>query len=365
MERLLEHKAASALLVAVVAALAATLLVPTDVDSLIAGALKARGPLAPPALEHFVERREMALIVEAATAGAKFVIVDGGNSAGKSVAVDAAASRLSLGRPVLSTLCEPFDTAVADLRRLLSLDGAASSTFAQVLGAVAKLAPRRPHTVAEVRRVLLARSGGQAEPVFVVEMAERLEVAELKALLDVAKELADKRRGRFVFVFSPSDKLDAIRSFGSLSRAEVVHVGDLSEAEAQQFLAKMGCALDQASALFSLIGGHLPHLAMRASRLFCGGKASISDVESELIADMDDQVEAVDRSLGVGSACGGLCGVMAKAWPAPGVLGALIREHLVVAALKKGVYVDSLAARAFVALRCACSGATSLLVRRG
>ena len=140
-------------------------------------------------------------------------------------------------------------------------------------------------------------------------------------------------------------------------------MGDLSEAEAQLFIAKMGCGPDQATELFSLTGGHLPHLMMRASRLFCSGRAPISYVESELIADVDDQVEAVDRSLGVGSACAGLCGVVAKAWPAPGVLGALIREHLVVAALKKGVYVDSQAARAVIALRCACGVAAPLLIR--
>ena len=50
---------------------------------------------------------------------------------------------------------------------------------------------------------------------------------ELKSPLDFAKELADKSRGTFIFVFSPTEKLGAIKFFGSLSCAMVIHVGDL------------------------------------------------------------------------------------------------------------------------------------------
>jgi len=368
---------ASALLVTVLAALAASLLAPTDASALIARTLRdARGrPLPAPATEHFVERREMALIAEAASSGAKYVVVEGGNSVGKSVAVEAAALRLSgAGRAVLMHVCEPGETAVAVLRRLFGVDAPPSTLVATVLGAVAKIAPSLPPSLAEIRRILLAKSG--PESVFVVELAERLDVVELKTLLDFAKELADKRRGRFVFVFSPSSKLGTIRSFGSFSRAKVVHVGSLGEAEAVAFLGLVGCSAGQAAALNALVGGHLPHLISDTALNYCRGKASLPAVEADLTAGIGALLETIDDALEVAlsaqsgklfedvdkrlrsrwTACAGLCSVLSKSAPRPAaeVIAMLISEHLVVPSLERGKYIDSKLARSFVAAHCRC-----------
>jgi hypothetical protein len=189
----------------------------------------------------------------------------------------------------------------------------------------------------------------------VVEMAERLEVRELKVLLDFAKELVDELRGRFIFVFSPTDKLNAIGDFGSVSRATVIHVGDLSDKEAIAFLMNSGCGAERSAALYGLIGGHLPHLVSDTVREFCRGTTSRADVEGALLADVRAQLKSVDRVLGMGSACLGLCGVATEVWPTPGVLDELLKKHLVVAALKKGVYVDSQLVRAHVAASCSCN----------
>ena len=369
-----------ALLVAVFAALAATLLSPADSGALVTRAREAaRGPLPAPAFAHFVERREMAAIVEAATSGAKYVIVDGGNGVGKSVAVKAASSRLSsAGRAVLTCVCEPGDTAGAVLRRLFGLDSPPASLLAAALGAVTRLAPSHPPSVAEIRRALLARSGPEA--VLVVEMAERLDAAELKSLLDFAKELADERRGRFVIVVSPTGKLEAVRRFGSFSRAKVVHVGSLGEAEALAFLGLVGCGPERASALFALIGGHLPHLLSGAARDYCLGATTLPELEAELSAGLSAQLNAVDDALegalsasqsGIvlfedidarlrsrWTACAGLCSVLSSSAPRPAadVIGRLASEHLVVASLERGKYVGSKLARAVAAARCQCGG---------
>ena len=73
-----------------------------------------------------------------------------------------------------------------------------------------------------------------------------------------------------------------------------------------------------------------------------------------LFADIEAQVEAVDRVLGTGSACRGLCGVQTKAWAKPDVLDVLLKEHLVVAALRKGIFLDSKVVISFADARCHC-----------
>jgi hypothetical protein len=354
--RLSENRAVSGLLVAAAAALLAAFLAPTGADASVAAALAAAAPLAMPRIEPFVERREMALIVEAATAGAKFVIVDGGNAVGKSVAVEAAAAILSRnGRVVLPAICEAGDSAAGVLQRIFGLERPAS-LIAHMLGAVAKTSPSRaPPPVAEIRRALIARAPG-AEPVFVVEMAERLAVAEIKALLDLAKEVVDKRSGRFVFVFSPNaGAFDAIRSFGSLSRAKVVHVGSLDAAEAAKLLTGLGCNEDRAASFAALVGGHLPHLICDSALHYCGGaQLSLRDAEAELLAGVAAQVKVLDRVHGPGAACAGLCGVASEKWPPPSLLDALLRAHLVIASLQLDVIIESRLVQSFMTLRCNC-----------
>ena len=349
-----ESKAMSSTLVALSMLVAAVLLQPSE-STLVQRALTSQSHVAMPQLARFVERREMSAVINAIEVGENYIVVDGGNRVGKSVAVEVAASRLSGTRTVRWSVCDEGDTAAVQLRRLFGLD-AVTTSLSRVIAGITKLSPPVPPSVSDIRGMVLAASAsGRREPVLVVEMAERLEVKELKTLLDFAKELVDKRRGRFIFVFSPTEKLDAIGDFGSLSRAEVVHVGALSKAEATAFLSNSGCDAEQASALYALVGGHLPHLVAQTVGDYCRGTASLAAVEDVLVADIVAQVEAVDRELGVGSGCGGLCGVTAKAWPKPAVLDALVKKHLVLAALKKGVFVESQMVRAFVHARCACN----------
>ena len=354
-----ENKAVSSALVGLLILVAAVLLQPSEAMA-VTRALSSQTQYAMPSIMPFVERREMTLIVDAIERGKDYLVVDGGNRVGKSVAVKVAASRLSSTRAVRWSVCDDGDTAAIVVRRLFGLDTAATS-LSRIISGVAKLSPPVPPSLADIRRLVLSTSAsGSPEPVLVVEMAERLEVKELKSLLDFAKELVDERRGRFIFVFSPTDKLDIIGDFGSVSRAKVIHVGDLSDTEATAFLTESGCAADQTSALYALIGGHLPHLVADTVREYCLCTMSLTDVEGVLLADIGAQVEAVDRILGSGSACIGLCGVAAKVWPKAGVLDALLKNHLVIAALKKGVYVDSQMVRAYVNARCSCGSSLAV-----
>jgi hypothetical protein len=187
-----------------------------------------------------------------------------------------------------------------------------------------------------------------------VEMAERLGVGELKALLDFAKELVDEHRSRFVFVFSPSDKLNVIGKFGSVSRAQIIHVGNLGHVASTEYLAGAGCDAGRAAALDALVGGHLPHLVSHAVREYCRGALPLADVADTLLADVGAQVEAADMELGTGSTCSGLCGVVVKVWPSPEVRDMLLKSHLVVAALKRGVLIESRLVRAWVNASCVC-----------
>ena len=350
-----EKKAASSTLIALVVLVAAVLLEPSEA-TMVTRALSSRTLFAEPSIVSYVERREMALIVDAIERGMDYIVVDGGNRVGKSVAVEVAASRLSGTRTVRWSVCDEEDTAAVLLRRLFGLDDATTS-LSRIFAGVAKLSPPVPPSVADIRRLVLSSSGasGRPEPVLVVELAERLEVKELKSMLDFAKELADKRRGRFIFVISPTDKLAAIGDFGSVSRAEVIHVGELSDTETTAFLTKSGCAADQSSALYTLIGGHLPHLVTGTVLKYCRGAMTLADVEGVLFAEIAARVGSADRVLGIGSACSGLCGVETKVWPKPAVLDVLVKKHLVVEALKKDVFLDSQLVRAFVNARCECN----------
>ena len=343
----------SSAIVGVMILVAAVLLQPSEA-SMVMRALSSRTQFAMPPLVRLVERREMSTIVDAVEMGEDFLVVDGGNRVGKSVSVEVAASRLSSTRTVRWSVCDEGDTAAMVLRRLFGLD-ASTTSLSRIFSGIAKLSPPVPPSVADIRALVLSESAPGPEPVLVVEMAERLDIKEFKSLLDFAKELVDKRRGRFVFVFSPTDKLDTIRRFGSLSRAKVIHVSDLSDTEAAAFLKISGCAADRTLVLYELIGGHIPHLVTDTVRDYCRGTLSLADVKSVLFAGIGARFKAVDRALGTGSACSGVCGVLTEKWPKPGVLDVLLQEHLVVAALTKGVYVDPQMVRAYVNVHCSCT----------
>jgi hypothetical protein len=330
----------------------AVLLQPSDA-LMVKRALSSRTNFVMPSIIPFVERREMMLIVDAIEHGKLYIIVDGGNRVGKSITVEVAASRLSLFHTVRWSVCDEGDTAANLLQRLFGLDTEATS-LSRIISSFAKLSPNIRTSVADIRRLVFSTRASGSEPVFVVEMAERLEVKELKSLLDFAKELVDKRRGRFIFVFSPTEKLDIIGDFGSVSRAKVIHVGDLNNTETTEFLTMSKCAEDRISPLYSLVGGHLPHLVTDSVQEYCRGNMSLSEVKVVLFSDIDAQVKAVDRILGIDAACEGLCGVLHENWPKPEVITTLLMKHLVVAALKKGVYLDSKLVRVYVNTRCKC-----------
>ena len=116
----------------------------------------------------------------------------------------------------------------------------------------------------------------------------------------------------------------------------------------------VGCSAERAAALFGLIGGHLPHLVTRTIRDVCRDIISTTDATGELLAGIGTQVDAIDHMLGVGSGCGGLCGVATRAWPTPGVLDVLLKERLVVASLRKGVHVESQLVQTYVKANCSC-----------
>ena len=357
-----ESKAASAL-VTLALIFSAVLLQPSD-STRVTRALSTM-TLVPAPTVPFVERREMAVIVDAVALGNSYVIVDGGNRVGKSVAVEVAMSRLSQSHSVFAYSCEEGSTASVVLRGLFNLDGGQAGWFARTLGAYVKLPENPPISSSDIKGVLLRARPYLPEPVFVVEMAERLEVKELKALFDLAKEIVDKRRGRFIFVFSPSDKLHDILDFGSVSRARVVHVGDLTADEAKEVLAGSGCDSDRALELFALVGGHLPDLVSDHVGDFCRGYGSLPGVEAALTAAVNVKLTRVDEAFGSGAACAGLCSTVANDVPSIldnserkrrlEIIFALVQKHLVVASLTLGRHIDSKFLRTFISEQCSCT----------
>jgi hypothetical protein len=195
-------------------------------------------------VDHFVERHEVGEIVYEIEHGKDFVVAEGGNRVGKSVAVAAAAALLSLTRTVLWYDCTEESTAESALKQLYGVE---HNTLVDRLSAsfvnYYKAGPR-----ADLKTlVLLSRERTVPEPVLVVEGAEELAVGELEELFKFAKELVDAKRGRFIFVFSPSKKLGEMSEVSALSRARVVSaVLDFSLYETMQFLSGLNCTPERA-----------------------------------------------------------------------------------------------------------------------
>jgi len=348
-----QNKAISSALIGLMIIIAAVLLQPSNA-TMVTHALSTKTLIEFPLITPFVERRDMAVIFDAIEMGKNYIIVDGGNRVGKSVVVEAVASRFSHTRTVRRSQCNEGSSAVSILRHLFGLDKTAGA-FSRVLLRTLQCLPSEPPSVAIIEDLVRSIScSSKLEPVFVVEMAERLEIKELKTLLDFAKVLVDKGCGRFIFVFSPTDKLDTIGDFGSVSRAEVVHIGDFSETETTTFLVSLGCDADQAIELYNLIGGHLPYLMQRSIRDYCHSLLPLPKIEAMLLEKIGSQVEAVDRVLGIGSACSGLCGVQTNVWPKREVIDLLLKKHLIIAALNKGIFIESQMIRSFMNLHCSC-----------
>ena len=175
----------------------------------------------------------------------------------------------------------------------------------------------------------------------------------------VAKELADHKLGRFIFVFSPSVKLSAIS--GRLSRATVVSVGDLTEPQALDIITQMGCDSLSAAAVHGLIDGHLPFLLKKPVRDFCLGVLDFIGLKNHFTRLVRSVFQHVDQELDCGDdncACIAACAIRDK----KKLLGLtravplLLKEHIVRASLEDKVNkIDSRFALCYISRECSCS----------
>lgn len=190
----------------------------------------------PPATSRFVFRAGLVADIVDPILNDNFVVLDGANRMGKTTVAKSVAAQLSGTRAVQFAECTANDTANSVLVKLLI----PRSIFVEQLLSVLPT-PFRPATLSHTSDALSEALLHQPEysghePVFIVEMAERLPVGDLKTLLDLAKLLADKHRGRFIFVFSPSVILSDISGFGAMTRASIISVSDFTETESLLYL---------------------------------------------------------------------------------------------------------------------------------
>lgn len=200
---LMDKPLSGALAAALLIGVCALLFVPSDVVR-VSRALASREPVSVAGVPHFVHRSVIDDIVAAIELGDNFVVVEGDNRVGKTIAVLAAASHLSRSRAVLWCNCTHRSTLESTLQTLYGLER--NTLVDRVFDIVSKSVGPPP----DVQRLILSRGSVTPEPVLVVEEAEQLPLGELKALVIFAKRLADAKPGRFVFVVSPSDELNDI-----------------------------------------------------------------------------------------------------------------------------------------------------------
>ena len=348
----LGNKTLAGVFVALFIGLLARWLVPSDANR-VASALASRPVITMPDIPLFVHRAAIDEIVAAATSGSKFVMVEGGNRMGKSVAVRAAAARLSTQRTVLWASCAFSCTTDTVLQRLFGLQRNALVDY--LFGLMRS--PTAPP--AGVEELVLARARSAPEPVLVVERAELLPLEELKRLLNFAKEMRDAGLGRFIFVFSPSDKLTAVSAFGSMSRARIVQVLDLSHGEAVALLAQF-CPPDRTAQVLGLLGGHLPHLVEDVVADFCAGSLGANALEGFFTALMDAKLKQVELQVECrGCACAALCAVVNGAWTGSATAGArslLLAQHIARSSLLHGQHtIDAPFVLGYIETRCSCT----------
>ena len=351
----LVNKTLSGALMALLLGLLAMYAVPTD-DDRIARALASRPSIPMPTAKHFVHRLVIDEIVEAANSSdsiATFLVVEGGNRAGKSTAVRAAAARLSAGRTVLWSACTSSSTADTVLQRLFGLQ---RNLVVDYLSNLMRVAAGPP---AEVQELVLARAASVPEPVLVVERAELLPLQELKRLVDFAKELVDADLGRFIFVFSPSDKLAAVSAFGAISRASIIPVLDLTRSEALEMLGHF-CTPERATSVYTLLGGHLPHLMGKDVRRFCAGALDVGELQTAFSVLVRNKLRAVDLQLGCTTgacACKAACAVLREGEKDSSFLASarplLLGVHLIRSSLNSGLHIiDAPFVRSYLQQNC-------------
>lgn len=318
-------------------------------------ALVTKTVIQPPPLPYFVHRDVIDEIVSSATTGGRFLMVDGGNYMGKSVAVRAAAALLSHTRPVLWHSC--------------IIHGSTNSTMDNVVQQLFGLqripladyffAARSPAGVVE--EAVLSHAPIHPEPVLVVERAELLPLEELKRLVNFAKEMCEAGLGTFIFVFSPSKKLAAVATLGAMSLAHVIPVPDFTRSETLEFLGHF-CSPERADHVYGLLGGHLPHLKEYAVKLYCaggGGGLDEGGLRDFFTGTVRIKLNALEMHLGCkGCACTVACAMAEENWGSTILQAAhpfLIHLHLThVSLLSRGDAIDSPFARNYIEQRCVC-----------
>jgi hypothetical protein len=367
----LENQAVSVILIAILVSVLSMSLTPSEA-SRVATALSSHNRIVLQHMENFIERHEIALIISAIKNSANnFVVVKGGNHMGKTIAVKAAASYLSNTRTVLWYNCTRESTMKGALMELYGVER--NLLVDRLFGFVReKISPP-----VDVEKIVLSRGPLVPEPVLVIERAERLPITELKSLVDFAKELADGRLGRFIFVFSPSDKLAAISGYGAISRAKIIPVLDFTFSETMQYLSHFSyCASsEQASSVYNLIGGYLPHLLEDVVQQFCSGSIDIVGLDKYFHDIVASKFDSMDLQLGCNAGectCNVSCAVLKKRFRDPLFIKArdtavlslssdsqprsiLLSEHLFRASLQSRVYViDSTYILKYIEQQCLC-----------
>lgn len=317
-------------------------------------ALVTKTIIQPPPLPYFVHRSVIDEIMSAAITGGRFLMVDGGNYMGKSVAVRAAAALLSHTRPVLWHSCITTST-----------NGTMDSVMQQLFGLQRIplvdyfFVARSPAEVVE--EVVLSRAPIHPVPVLVVEWAELLPLEELERLVNFAKEMCDAGLGMFIFVFSPSKKLAAVATLGAMSLAHVIPVPDFTRSETLEFLGHF-CSPERAAHVYGLLGGHLPHLKVYAVKLYCAGGGGSMDeggLRDFFTGTVRNKLKALEMHLGCkGCACTVVCAMAEENWGSTILQAAhpfLIQLHLThVSLLSRGDAIDSPFARNYTQQRCVC-----------
>ena len=182
-----------------------------------------------------------------------------------------------------------------------------------------------------------------------------------------AKELADASGGRFVFVFSPSAKLNAIAESSDLTRATVISVGDLTESQAIDFLHQMGCNNSSAAEVHELVDGHLPFLLQEPVRSYCRGTLSLDNLAGHFTALVSQGFKFVDKALDCrrGCACKAACAIRREEWDYEGLKRAiplllntkLMRSSLAV----RSEVVDSRFVQCYMERVCSCNGSNAMI----
>jgi hypothetical protein len=118
----LENQAVSVILIAILVSVLSMSLIPSEA-SRVAAALSSHNRIVLQHMENFIERHEIALIISAIMNSANnFVVVEGGNRMGKTIAVKAAASYLSNTRTVLWYNCTGESTMKGALMELYGVE---------------------------------------------------------------------------------------------------------------------------------------------------------------------------------------------------------------------------------------------------